>query len=170
MRVGVLTHTTVSDGQRARAWSSVVYWSARRAEGAPTFEAGAEAEADGCHQGNIEPDWEADAGEGASPPEAEAAVEPWRVRHRARNWGQLWPLVVPAAVACFHWLAHTFMTLWPPEGAPTFEAAAEVGAGGCDQGNRELDCGVGAGPTVVEDGAAVEPWRVRHCARNSGQL
>jgi hypothetical protein len=57
MPVGVLTHTILSEGQLARAWSSVVYWSARRAEGAPTFDAGAEPEADdGCHHGKREPD------------------------------------------------------------------------------------------------------------------
>src|ERR1700679_137928 len=65
MRVGVLTHTTVSDGQRARAASSVVYWPACRAAGAPTFGAGAEEGADCCHHGNREPDWEAGAGGGA---------------------------------------------------------------------------------------------------------
>jgi hypothetical protein len=56
MRVDVLTHTTLSDGQRARASSSVAYSPGREAEGAPTFGAGAEAGADGCHHGNREPD------------------------------------------------------------------------------------------------------------------
>jgi len=50
MRVGVLTHTTVSDGHRARAWSSVVYSPGRGTEGEP------DAGADGCHHGNGEPD------------------------------------------------------------------------------------------------------------------
>jgi hypothetical protein len=31
------------------------------------------------------------------------------------------------------------MTLWPLEGAATLEADAEVGADGCDHGNREPD-------------------------------
>ena len=66
MRVGVLTQTTVSDGHRARAASSVVYWPACKAEGAPTFGDGAEAGADDCHHGNKEPDWEAGAGGGAN--------------------------------------------------------------------------------------------------------
>jgi hypothetical protein len=94
MRLGVLTQTTVSDGQRARAASSVVYWPACRAEGAPAFDAGAEAEFDDCHHGKREPDWEAgagagaEAGAGAKPPEDEA-VELWRVRHCDRNCGQV---------------------------------------------------------------------------------
>src|ERR1700691_3447347 len=144
MRVGVLTHTTVSDGQRARVASSVVYWLACRAEGAPTFGAGAEEGADCCHHGNREPDWEAEAGAGAGvgagakPAEGEA-VEVRRARHCDRNCGQVWPAVVPAALASFHWLAHSLMTLLPPAGAPTFEAAVEVGAEGCDHGNREPD-------------------------------
>ena len=166
MRVGVLTHTTVSDGQRARAWSSVAYWPACSAD--PTFDAGAEAGAEGCHQGKREPDWEAGAGAGAGagakPPEA----EPWRVRHRARNCGQDWPPVVPAALASFHWLAHTFMTVWPVEAAPTFDVDAAPGADGCDHGNSEPDGAAGAG-AVVEDGSAGAPWCVRHCARNCGQ-
>jgi hypothetical protein len=62
------------------------------------------------------------------------------------------------------------MTLWPAEGAPAFEAAAELGAEGCDHGKREPDCGAGAGAAVDVDGAAAEPWRVRHWARNCGQL
>jgi hypothetical protein len=146
MRVGVLTQTTVSDGQRARAASSVVYWPACRADGAPTFGAGVEEGADCCHHGNREPDWEAGAGPGAgaaaagaNPPGAGAAAEPWRARHCDKNCGQLRPPVVPAALASFHWLAHSLMTLWEPDGAPTFEAAGEVGADGCDHGNREPD-------------------------------
>src|ERR1700683_5767854 len=100
MRVGVLTHTTVSDGQRARVGTSVVYWPACRAELAPTFGAGAEEGADCCHHGNREPDWEAEAGAGAGagagakPPEDEA-VEAWRARHGDRNWGQGWPAEGP---------------------------------------------------------------------------
>jgi hypothetical protein len=31
------------------------------------------------------------------------------------------------------------MTLWPPEGAPTFDAGAEAGADGCHHGKREPD-------------------------------
>src|ERR1700683_3076875 len=126
MRVGVLTHTTVSDGQRARAASSVVYWPACRAEGAPTFGAGAEEGADCCHHGNREPDWEAGAGGGAgaagggaTPPEGGAAAEPWRARHCDKNCGQLRPPVVPAPLASFHWLAHSPMTPWAPVGAAT---------------------------------------------------
>jgi hypothetical protein len=140
MRVGVLTHTTVSDGHRARAPSSVVYWPACKAEGAPTFAAGCEAGADCCHHGNSEPDWEAGAGAGAGakPPVGEEA-EFWRVRHWERNCGQVRPPVVPAALAAFHWLAHTFMTLWPAGDAPAFDAAAELGVGGRDHGNREPD-------------------------------
>src|SRR3984957_19789192 len=144
MRLGVLTQTTVSDGQRARAASSVVYWPACRVEGAPPFDAGAEAGFDDCHHGKREPDWEAgagagaEAGAGAKPPEDEAAAL-WRVRHCDRNCGQVWPPVVPAALASFHWPAHTFMTLWPAEGAPAFEAVAELGAEGCDHGKREPD-------------------------------
>jgi hypothetical protein len=144
MRVGVLTHTTVSDGQRARAASSVVYWPACRVEGVPAFDAGAVEGADCCHHGNREPDWEAGAGAGAGavagakPPEDEAA-EPWRARHCDKNCGQLRPPVVPEAFASFHWLAHSLITLWPPAGAPTFEAAVEVTADGCDHGNREPD-------------------------------
>jgi hypothetical protein len=157
-----LTHTTVSDGQRARAASSVVYWPPCRAEGAPTFDAGAEEGADCCHHGNRDPDWEAGAGAGAGakPPEDEA-VEVWRARHCDRNCGHVWPAVVPAALASFHWPAHIFITLWPVDEAPTFEA--EVGADGCDQGNREPDGGAGAG-AAVEDAAAgaAAPWRVRH--------
>ena len=34
-----------------------------------------------------------------------------RVRHCARNCGQVSPPVVPAAWACFHWLAQIAMTL-----------------------------------------------------------
>jgi hypothetical protein len=144
MRVGMLTHTTVSDGQRARAASSVVYWPACRAEGAPTFDAGAEEGADCCHHGNRDPDWEAGADTGAAagaeanPPDDEA-VEVWRARHCDRNCGHVWPAVVPAALASFHWLAQSLMTLWPVAGAPTFEAAVEVGVDGCDHGNREPD-------------------------------
>jgi hypothetical protein len=138
MRVGVLTQTTVSDGHRARAASSP----ACRAEGGPRFGADVEVGADCCHHGNREPDWEAGAGAGAGagakPPEGDVAAERL-ARHCARNCGQVWPPVVPAALASFHWLAHIFMTLWPPEGAATFEAAAEVGADGCDHGNREPD-------------------------------
>ena len=52
MRVGVLTHTTVSDGQRARAWSSVAYWPACKAEGAAALDACSE----GRHHGKGEPD------------------------------------------------------------------------------------------------------------------
>src|ERR1700723_2726181 len=168
MRVGVLTHTTVSDGQRARAASSVVYWPACRAEGAPTFDAGAEAGADCCHHGNREPGWGAGADAGAeagaeAKPPVDEAVEVWRARHCDRNCGHVWPAVVPAALASFHWLAHSLMTLWPVAGAPTFEAAGEVGADGCDHGNREPDCGGGAGAAV---GAVAAPWRVRHCAKN----
>jgi len=141
MRVGVLTHTTVSDGQRARAASSVVYWPACRVVGAPIFDAGAEEGADCCHHGNRDPDWEAGAGAGAGagakPPEDEAA-EVLRARHCDRNCGHVWPAVVPAALASCHWPAHIFITLWPVvDEAPTFEA--EVGADGCDQGNREPD-------------------------------
>jgi hypothetical protein len=160
MRVGMLTHTTVSDGQRARAASSVAYWPACRAEGAAACDAGAEEGADCCHHGNRDPDWEAGAGAGAGagaeakPPEDEA-VEVWRARHCDRNCDHVWPAVVPAALASFHWLAHRLMTLWPVDEPPTFEAAAEVGADGCDQGNRE-------GAAVEEDGAGVAPWRVRH--------
>src|ERR1700677_833847 len=143
MRVGVLTHTTVSDGQRARAATSVGNWPACRAEGAPTFDAGADDGGDCCHHGNREPDWEAGAGvgagadAGAKPPEDEA-VEVWRERHCDRNCGQLRPPVVPAALASFHWLAHSLMTLWPPAAAPTFEDAAEFGAA-CDHGNKVAD-------------------------------
>ena len=144
MRVGVLTQTTVSDGHRARAASSVAYWPACKAEGAPTFGDGAEAGADDCHHGNKEPDWEAGAGggagagagAGAKPPEDEA-VEVWPARHCARNFGQVRPPVVPAALASFHRLAHIFMTLWPPEGAAAVDAGA--GVDGCDHGNREPD-------------------------------
>jgi hypothetical protein len=137
MRDGVLTHTTVSDGQCARAASSVVYSPARGIAVAPGEEAGA----DCCHHGNREPDCEAGAeagagaGAGAKPPEGVAA-ELWRVRHCARNCGQLWPPVVPAALASFHWLAHCLMTLWP---TPTFDAVAEAGADDCDHGKREPD-------------------------------
>jgi hypothetical protein len=136
MRLGVLAHTTVPDGHWARAASSVVYWPASSAPGAPAFKAGF----DGCHHGNREPDCEAGAGAGAGagakPPEVEA-VELWRLLHCDRNCGQLRPPVVPAALASFHWLAHVLMALWPPEGA----AAVDVGAGvdGCDQGNKEPD-------------------------------
>jgi hypothetical protein len=140
MPVGVLTQTTLSDGQRARAPSSVVYCPACRAEG----DAGVDVGADGCHHGNREPDWEAGAGPGAgagagaNPPEDEAA-EVWRVRHCPKNCGQVWPPVVPAALASFHWLAQIFMTPWPLEGTAAFEAAAEVGADDRDHGNREPD-------------------------------
>jgi hypothetical protein len=54
----------------------------------------------------------------------------WFVRHCARNCGQVWPLVVPAAWACFHSLAHVFITLWafaavgPPKASPKTIAAA----------------------------------------------
>ena len=143
MRVGVFTQTTVSDGQRARAASSVVYWSACRVEGVLPFDAGAVEGADCCHHGNRDPDWEAGAGAGAGasagakPPEDEAEV--CRARHCDRNCGHVWPAVVPAALASFHWLAHSLMTLWPTAGAPTFEAAVEDGADGCDHGNREPD-------------------------------
>ena len=162
MRVGVLTHTTVSDGQRARAASSVVYWPSCRVEGVAPLGVGAVEGADCCHHGNRDPDWEAGAGAGAGagakPPEDEAEV--CRARHCDRNCGHVWPAVVPAALASFHWLAHIFMTLWPVDEAPIFEA--EVGADGCDQGNREPDCGAGVGATVDDVGAAVAPWRVRH--------
>jgi hypothetical protein len=140
MRVGVLTQTTVSDGQRARAASSVVYWSARRAEAGAGV--GVAVGPDGCHHGNREPDWEAGggagagAGAGAKPPEDET-VEPWLARHCARNCGQVWPPVVPAALASFHWLAHIFMTLRPLDGAAAVDAGA--GVDGCDHGNREPD-------------------------------
>src|ERR1700722_6156689 len=135
MRVGVLAQTTVSDGHRARAASSVVYSPARGVAPAPCEDAGA----DCCHHGKREPDCEAGAGAGADagakPPE-DAAAEPWRVRHCARNCGQLWPPVVPAALASFHWLAHSFMMLCPP---PAFDAVAEAGADGCDHGKSEPD-------------------------------
>jgi hypothetical protein len=144
MPVGVLTQTILSDGQLARACSSVVYWSARRAEGAPTLDAaGPEAE-DGCHHGNREPDWEAGAvagagaGAGAKPPEGDAEAERL-ARHWDKNCGQVWPPVVPAALASFHWLAHCLMTLWAPEGAAAFDAGAEAGADGCNHGIREPD-------------------------------
>jgi hypothetical protein len=54
----------------------------------------------------------------------------WFVRHCARNCGQVWPLVVPAAWACFHSLAHVLITLWafaavgPPKASPKTIAAA----------------------------------------------
>ena len=98
---------------------------------------GAEAGADGCHHGNSEPDWEAGADAGAGggagaklPEEGDGAAELWRVRHCARNCGQVWPLVVPAAWACFHSLAHVLITLWafaavgPPKASPKTIAAA----------------------------------------------
>jgi hypothetical protein len=169
MPVGVLTHTTLSDGQLARAWSSVVYSPER---GAPTFDAGAEAGADGCHHGIREPDWGAGAGlgagAGAKPPDGDAAAE-WLVRHCARNCGQVSPPIVPAALASFHWLAHSLMTLWPAEAAPAVDAAAEVGADGCHHGIREPDWAAGAGPGAAA-GAAAEPCFTRHCARNCGQV
>src|ERR1700761_2430143 len=133
MPVGVFAHTIVSAGHRARAASSVVYSPTRGVAGAP----GAETGADCFHHGNSEPDWEAGAGAGAgagaeaTPPDG-AAPEPWRVRHCERNCGQVWPPVVPAALASFHWPAHSFMTLWP---APRLDACAE----GCDHGKREPD-------------------------------
>jgi hypothetical protein len=126
----------VSDGQRARAASSVVYWFARRAEGEPAFDAG-----DCFHQGKREPDWEAGAdagagagaGAGAKPPEGVAAAVRL-ARHCERNCGQVWPPVVPADFASFHRAAHSLMTLWP-EGATAFDA----GAAGRNQGKREPD-------------------------------
>ena len=78
MRDGVLTQTTVSEGQRARAASSVVYWPACRAAGAPTFDAGAELEFDDCHQGKREPDWGAGRAPGRKP-------APERTRPRTRR-------------------------------------------------------------------------------------
>jgi hypothetical protein len=53
----------------------------------------------------------AGAGAGAKDPEGGAAAVLWRVRHCARNCGHVWPPVVPAASAAFHWLAHAAITL-----------------------------------------------------------
>ena len=53
------------------------------------------------------------AGAGTKPDEAGAASPPafcW-ARHCARNWGQVSPFVVPAALACFHSSPQTFITL-----------------------------------------------------------
>jgi hypothetical protein len=71
-------------------------------------------------------------------PDGDAVAERL-VRHCARNCGQVWPPVVPAALASFHWLAHCLMTLWPAEGALAFDAGAEAGADGCNHGIREPD-------------------------------
>ena len=152
MRVGVLAHTTVSDGHRARAASSVVY-SPARGDGAPlrplrkleptaaTTGTGSltERRALGLGRGR----------RGAKPPEG-AAAEPWRVRHCDKNCGQLWPPVVPAALASFHWLAHCLMTLWPQRRrltparklAPT---AATMGRGSLTEGRARRGAGVDAG-------------------------
>jgi hypothetical protein len=60
------------------------------------------------------------------------AGEGWAVcaLHWARNCGQVAPPVVPAACACFHWLAQAAMTLsalaavGPAKAAPMTSAAA----------------------------------------------
>ena len=131
MRVGVLTHTTVSDGQRARAASSVVYWPACRAEGAPTFDAGAEEGADCCHHGNREPDWEAERALGQGPARERNLPRTQRRSLGAcgiatetaassgrRSFLRPWRLSIGSRIV--------FMTLWPAAGAPTFDAAQKL--------------------------------------------
>ena len=76
----------------------------------------------------------AGAGAGANDPEGGAAALLSRVRHWARNCGQVSPPVVPAAWACFHWLAHTAITLSALAGVEPAHAnpkaiAAAVGKG-----------------------------------------
>src|SRR5208337_978447 len=96
----VLTQTTVSDGQRALASASAVNSPAPVGRAAGFIGAGAGA---GAAVG---------AGAAAAGAGAAAGAAAFCARHCARNCCQVMPLVVLLALAAFHSLPHSFMTLW----------------------------------------------------------
>src|SRR5271169_1931047 len=82
---------------------------------------------------------------------AAAGAEAVWARQDFRNSCQVWPLVVPFALAAFHWSPHCFITLSPPVAA----GAAATGAG--------------AGAAMGAAAGAEACW-ARQDLRNSGQV
>src|SRR5208337_533403 len=118
----VLTQTTVSDGQRALASASAVNSPAPVGRAAGFIGAGAgfgseawtgtgagagAGAAAGAGAGAAVGAGAAAAGAGAA-----AGAAAFCARHCARNCCQVMPLVVLLALAAFHSLPHSFMTLW----------------------------------------------------------
>src|SRR5580704_3267386 len=116
----VLTQTTVSEGQRALASDSEANCPAPVGFAAGCVVTGA---------GFGSAAWIA-AGRGAGAAAgaivgAAAGAEAVWARQDFRNSCQVWPFVVPAALAAFHWSPHCFITLSPLVAA----GAAATGAG-----------------------------------------
>src|SRR5271166_3710598 len=108
----VLTHTTLSAGQRALASASELNWPAPvgRAAGAAGTGFGSEAWTGAGAGAGAGAGTAAGAGAGAAAGAAAGALAFW-ARHDLRNSCQVWPLVALFALAAFHSSPHSFITL-----------------------------------------------------------
>src|SRR5271166_5140874 len=116
----VLTQTTVSDGHRALASPSLLNSPAPVGRAVGCMVAGAGFGSEACTGAGAGAGAATGAGAGAATGAGAGAAigavdAVWPLRQDFRNCCQVWPLVVPFALAAFavcHWSPHCFITLW----------------------------------------------------------
>src|SRR5271165_2698367 len=128
----VLTQTTVSDGHRALASPSLLNSPAPVGRAVGCMVAGAGFGSEACIGAGAGAGAATGAGAGAATGAGAGAAigavdAVWPLRQDFRNCCQVWPLVVPFALAAFHWSPHCFITL-SPAGAAAGAAATGAGA------------------------------------------